>query len=146
MYSASNRDAFADIVSMASSIISASQVPDPSETGLFDAPPRPRMRNYRYLGGNYTYVAWSREINYPCLSFNSSAFEFGDNTTALYQVGVLLDPLSETAQKWSPLMEVSNRLTQHMELFLMSIQWLRTLPDVFVDLHINPAQYTEVGT
>lgn len=41
---------------MASSVLSASQVPDPSEAGLFDVPPRPRQRNYRHMGGKYTYV------------------------------------------------------------------------------------------
>lgn len=33
-------------------------------------------------------------------------FEFGDEATAMFQVAVLLDPLSEAAQKWSTLMEV----------------------------------------
>lgn len=53
-----NRVKFAHIVSMASGIVAASQVPDPSETGLFDAPQRPRLRNYRLMDGNYTYVPW----------------------------------------------------------------------------------------
>ena len=35
-----------------------------------------------------------------------SAFSIGDNTTALYHFGVLVDPLSEVAQKWSSLFEV----------------------------------------
>jgi len=33
-------------------------------------------------------------------------FEFGDNSTALYHVAVIMDPLSETAQRWSSLLEV----------------------------------------
>ncbi len=39
------------------------------------------------------------------------AFSIGDNTTALYHFGVLVDPLSEAAQKWSSLFEVSTLLT-----------------------------------
>lgn len=35
-------------------------------------------------------------------------FELGDNSTALYNVGVIIDPLSETAQKWSSLLHVSS--------------------------------------
>jgi hypothetical protein len=34
------------------------------------------------------------------------SFEVGDNSTALYHVAVILDPLSETAQRWSSLLEV----------------------------------------
>ena len=33
-------------------------------------------------------------------------FEIGDNSTALYNVAVVMDPLSETAQKWSSLLQV----------------------------------------
>lgn len=51
-----DRNTYAHLVSMASSVLSASQVPDPSEAGLFDAPPRPRQRNYRLMGGKYSYV------------------------------------------------------------------------------------------
>jgi len=52
----SPRDTFADLVSTASYVVSASQVPDPSEAGMFDAPTRPRVRNYRILDGAYTYA------------------------------------------------------------------------------------------
>lgn len=37
-----------------------------------------------------------------------SAFNSGNNSTALYHVGVIVDPLSETAQKWSSVIEVGN--------------------------------------
>lgn len=36
-----------------------------------------------------------------------SKFEFGDNSTALYHLAVVVDPLSETAQKWSGILKVS---------------------------------------
>ncbi|KAI3613174.1 glycoprotein glucosyltransferase [Moniliophthora roreri] len=97
------------VISMTSSFIAAIQLPDPSEVGLFETSQRPRQRTYRSLEGTY------------------SCFEFGDNTTALYQIGVLLDPLSETAQKWSSLLD-----------------WLSNVPNVYIEVHLNPAQYTEV--
>ena len=36
----------------------------------------------------------------------SRSFSIGDNTTALYHFGVLVDPISEAAQKWTSLFEV----------------------------------------
>ena len=33
-------------------------------------------------------------------------FEFGDSERAAFHIGVVLDPVSETAQKWSALLEV----------------------------------------
>jgi len=39
---------------MASSVISSIQIPDPSESGLFDTPYRPRNRNYRILEADHT--------------------------------------------------------------------------------------------
>jgi UDP-glucose:glycoprotein glucosyltransferase len=48
------RTALAGLVSMSTSVISAIQLPDPSESGLFDAPQRPRTRNYQVLGNKHT--------------------------------------------------------------------------------------------
>ncbi|KAK7047284.1 killer toxin resistant protein [Paramarasmius palmivorus] len=104
-----DRTSLAHVISMTSSFIAAIQLPDPSEVGLFERSQRPRQRNYRTLEGKYT------------------CFEFGDNSTALYQIGVLLDPLSETAQKWSSLMD-----------------WLSNIPDIHIEVHLNPAPYTDV--
>ncbi|KAJ4470665.1 glycosyltransferase family 24 protein [Lentinula edodes] len=104
-----DRATIAYTVSMASSIISAIQVPDPSEVGLFDAPRRPRNRNYQTLETKHT------------------LFEVGDNSTALYQVAVIVDPLSETAQKWSSL-----------------LQWISHIPDTYLEIRLNPTQYGEV--
>ncbi|THG96572.1 hypothetical protein EW026_g5286 [Hermanssonia centrifuga] len=100
---------YADFVSSVSSVISSIHLPDPSESGLFNAPIKPRRRNYQLLAGEYT------------------KFEYGDNSTAFFHVGILLDPLSEAAQKWSSLLE-----------------WLLDDPAVFVELHINPARYKEM--
>ncbi|EKM75357.1 hypothetical protein AGABI1DRAFT_46617 [Agaricus bisporus var. burnettii JB137-S8] len=100
---------YANLVSMLTSTIGASQQPDPSEVGLFDTPPRPRSRNYQILDSEYT------------------AIKIGNNETALYHVAVVMDPLSLLAQKWSSL-----------------LQWLSTVPDVFVEIHMNPGRYTEM--
>ena len=50
------REDLAEFVSIASSIVSSIQQPDPSEAGLFNAPQRPRLRNYQMLSGAYTYA------------------------------------------------------------------------------------------
>jgi UDP-glucose:glycoprotein glucosyltransferase len=47
-------ESYADIVSVAASVISAIQQPDPSEFSLLDTPPRPRQRPYRKLEAEYT--------------------------------------------------------------------------------------------
>lgn len=102
--------AYANLVSVASSIIYADQQPDPSEAGLFDSAPRARNSNYRLLSGSYT------------------KFEFGDRENALTHLVLLLDPLSEGAQKWIAILE------KHEELF----------PEVYFELYLNPAQHSEI--
>ena len=93
---------------MASSVISSVQLPDPSEQGLFNTNQRPRQRNYRQLSGNYTYDSVSFLKRFaPLISFLYSSFSFGNPETASYHFGVLVDPLSEAAQKWSVYLEVS---------------------------------------
>ncbi|KAH7886870.1 glycosyltransferase family 24 protein [Phlebopus sp. FC_14] len=100
----------ANLVSMASSIVYADQQPDSSEAGLFDTPPRPRTCNYRLLSGDYI------------------KFEFGDKSTAQSHVALLMDPLSEPAQRWSTILE------RHLDLF----------PGLFFELYFNPTQYSEI--
>jgi UDP-glucose:glycoprotein glucosyltransferase len=102
--------AYANLVSVASSIIYADQQPDPSEAGLFDSAPRARTSSYRLLSGSYT------------------KFEFGDRENALTHLVLLLDPLSEGAQKWIAILE------KHEELF----------PEVYFELYLNPAQHSEI--
>ena len=96
----------ADAVGMASSVVSSSQLPDPSQTGLFDAPLRPRQRSFQLLS-EHTYagiIPMSFLLSLILIVFRR--FEFGNNLTALYRIAVLLDPLSGTAQKWSSILEV----------------------------------------
>lgn len=95
---------------MTSSVLAKIQQPDPSESGLFDSPPKPRHRNYNILASEYT------------------AFEFGNNKTALYHIAAIVDPLSEDGQKWSSL-----------------FKWLSNVPDVFIKIYLNPGPYTNVS-
>lgn len=57
-----------------------------------------------------------------------SRFTFGESSTAIFNFGVILDPLSESAQKWSSL-----------------LLWLLNVPGVSVDLRVHPNMYTEVS-
>ncbi|EGO03944.1 glycosyltransferase family 24 protein [Serpula lacrymans var. lacrymans S7.3] len=100
---------YAHLVSTSSSLISAIQLPDPSEAGLFDTAPKPRSRKYKLLDGNYT------------------SFEIGNADDALYHVAAVVDPLSETAQKWTSLLE-----------------WLVEFPGVYLELYLNPSQHSEI--
>ncbi|KAG5641244.1 hypothetical protein DXG03_005668 [Asterophora parasitica] len=82
-----DRATYSHLISMASSVVEAVQLPDPSEFTLFQAPQRPRQRQYELLDSEYT------------------AFEAGDKSTALYHIAVILDPLSVSGQKWSSLLQ-----------------------------------------
>ncbi|EIW54691.1 glycosyltransferase family 24 protein [Trametes versicolor FP-101664 SS1] len=99
----------AEIISIVSSVLSSIQQPDPSEAGLFDAPQKPRLRNYRRLTGEYT------------------AFTIGDEETALFQIGAIINPLGQEAQKWTSLLE-----------------WLSGMPGVYIEVHVNPMRHTEI--
>jgi len=64
----------------------------------------------------------------PVVDHLPSRFVFGDRSTAIFNFGVILDPLSESAQKWSSL-----------------LLWLLNVPGVSVDLRIHPKSYGEVS-
>jgi UDP-glucose:glycoprotein glucosyltransferase len=49
-----DRDTYADIVAMATSVISTTQLPDPDQSALMNAQPRFRRRGYLLLDGNHT--------------------------------------------------------------------------------------------
>ncbi|KAJ7057937.1 UDP-glucose:glycoprotein glucosyltransferase-domain-containing protein [Mycena amicta] len=104
-----DRASSANLISMATSVLGALQAPEPGGGGIFDPPKRPRHRNYQLLDGEY------------------SSFQYGDNTTALYQIAVLVDPLSEYGQKWSSLLE-----------------WISHIPDIFIKVYTNPAPHEEI--
>ncbi|KAL1746758.1 glycosyltransferase family 24 protein [Schizophyllum fasciatum] len=104
-----DRASVAELLSTASSVVASLQIPDPSEVGLYQAPTSPRLRNYNLLKGAHI------------------SFEFGDNSTALYQLAVVVDPLSEAAQKWAPL-----------------LAWLANVPDIYIQVYLNPAPLKEL--
>ncbi|KAF9461692.1 glycosyltransferase family 24 protein, partial [Collybia nuda] len=104
-----DRMSYADLIWIASSVVSSLQLPDPSEFSLLDAPQRPRQRQYRLLSSEYT------------------SFEMGDDSTALYHIAVLIDPLSETTQRWSSI-----------------LNWLSNIPGMFIKVYINPARHKEI--
>jgi hypothetical protein len=101
-----SRASFADLVSMSSSIVWSIQLPDHSESGLFDTPTKPRQRSYQLLADNHMFVICVILVQLTQIPFLCSAFEFGDDSKALYRIVVLLDPLSEAAQKWPSLVKV----------------------------------------
>ncbi|KAJ7078310.1 glycosyltransferase family 24 protein [Mycena belliarum] len=105
----SDRATSADLISGCTSLLAAISAPEPNGGGIFDAPKRPRQRSYQLLDDQY------------------STFEFGDNTTALYQIAVLIDPVSEMAQKWASLLE-----------------WLSHIPDMYIKVYTNPALQKEI--
>ncbi|KAJ7136717.1 glycosyltransferase family 24 protein [Mycena epipterygia] len=105
----SDRATSANLISMCTSVLAAMQAPEANGGGIFDAPKRPRQRNYQLLEDQY------------------SSFQYGDNSTALYQIAVLIDPVSEMAQKWSSLLE-----------------WLSHIPDIYIKVYTNPASHQEI--
>ncbi|KAJ7264047.1 glycosyltransferase family 24 protein [Mycena haematopus] len=104
-----DRASSAHLISTASSVLAALYAPEANGGGIFDAPKRPRQRNYEVLEDQY------------------STFQFGDNSTALYHIAVILDPVSEIGQRWSSLLE-----------------WLSHIPDMFIKVYTNPAAHEEI--
>ncbi|KAJ7608670.1 UDP-glucose:glycoprotein glucosyltransferase-domain-containing protein [Roridomyces roridus] len=104
-----DRASSATLISMATSVLAALQAPEPNGGGIFDAPKRPRNRNYLMLDDQY------------------SSFKYGDNTTALYHIAVIVDPVSEMAQKWSSLLE-----------------WIAHIPDMYIKVYTNPLAHQEI--
>ncbi|KAM6503198.1 glycosyltransferase family 24 protein [Amanita muscaria] len=104
-----DRVAYADLVSLTASVLGVMQMPDPSDVGMHDATPKPRRRNYLALERNLT------------------MFTHGDSSAAMYHVVFVLNPLSETAQKWSSM-----------------IKWLTEMPEVYIEVHLNPNKQAEI--
>ncbi|KAG9290801.1 hypothetical protein G9A89_011764 [Geosiphon pyriformis] len=82
---------YSDFVAKASSIISASTVSD-SPPGLMDTEEVKRDRPYLEMQGEY------------------SRIEIGDIDSALYQIGAIIDPVSEVAQKWSTILQTLSKI------------------------------------
>lgn len=104
------RTAYTELVTMVSSVVASAFVPDPSEQGLRSAPPPKRDRFYADLPANHRYAHSPFPDIGNCVDLGiKSAFEIGDLDTALFQIGVVLNPLSVAAQKWSSILSVSER-------------------------------------
>ncbi|KAM0749302.1 hypothetical protein T439DRAFT_327029 [Meredithblackwellia eburnea MCA 4105] len=90
---------------LATSIVSEAYLPDPA-AGMFTAATVERSLEYRQLYSEHT-------------SYFGPNFE-----KAVYEVAVVIDPLTELAQKWAPLIET-----------------LAKMPTVFLRLHLNPQRH-----
>ncbi|KAH7098875.1 UDP-glucose:glycoprotein glucosyltransferase-domain-containing protein [Auriculariales sp. MPI-PUGE-AT-0066] len=93
-----------DNVVTISSVLGALQIPDPTSAGLFQQQPQPRSKIYRdFLQGEH------------------SSFKIGDSTKAIFNFAMIVDPISETAQKRVDLLE-----------------WLASTPYAHVEVYMNP--------
>ncbi|GAA5899753.1 Kre5p [Sporobolomyces salmoneus] len=98
------------IYNLASSIVQQAYLPDPT-TGLFGGAPTERRRDYMCLEGNHSSVV--------------SANDRG----ALYEIAVVVDPATELAQRWAPIIETLASLdTVHLRLYLNPTFGLAELP------------------
>jgi hypothetical protein len=89
-----------------SSVVSSLQVEDPSQLGIFNKGLVLRNQNYKLMDSQYTYVIRDPHGLINRLRFSISSFTIGDNVTALLHFAVILDPLSEQAQRYTSLFEV----------------------------------------
>ncbi|KDQ07300.1 glycosyltransferase family 24 protein [Botryobasidium botryosum FD-172 SS1] len=105
IFSNTERNTFAHIVSTASSIINSASL------GSADQKVVARKRQYLSFTRDYT------------------SFEIGEKPYALFQIAALIDPVSESAQKWAPL-----------------LKWLSSIEEeVHVHVTLNPAMgHTEL--
>ncbi|GAA5860419.1 hypothetical protein JCM1840_000253 [Sporobolomyces johnsonii] len=90
------------LFNLASSIVQAAYLPD-SAAGIFGTGTVERRRDYMALHGNH------------------SAFTNGNLRGALYEIAVVVDPATELAQRWAPI-----------------IQTLASLETVHLDVYLNP--------
>ncbi|GES84353.1 UDP-glucose:Glyco protein glucosyltransferase-domain-containing protein [Rhizophagus clarus] len=86
-----NRSNYSDFISKATSIIATSMISD-VPLGLF--------------GGQDL----KRDLSFKKLKSEHSKIVIGDTEAALYKISVLIDPLSETAQKWSTILEILSQI------------------------------------
>ncbi|KAL1916354.1 uncharacterized protein VTP21DRAFT_5971 [Calcarisporiella thermophila] len=100
----------ADFIAEISSIVMAAGIED-RPVGLFEEAKEGRKRPYTV----------ARDAH--------SAFSVGDLDNAWFQVAVLIDPLSETAQKWATLLMTLSRIEGvHIQVFLNPNPALTELP------------------
>ncbi|KZT37012.1 glycosyltransferase family 24 protein [Sistotremastrum suecicum HHB10207 ss-3] len=104
-----DRSAYAELATSISSLLAAIHVPDPAAEGILNTPRRVRSRPFLNLDGNLT------------------SFSVGQSENSFYEIVLLLDPLSETGQKWSSI-----------------LTWLAGIESVFLKVYMNPSQNAEI--
>ncbi|KAG8628649.1 hypothetical protein KVT40_002514 [Elsinoe batatas] len=93
-----------------SNLVALSQASDVPE-GIFESPPAARMSIYDQLKGDFTGIT------------------LGDPSTASVQVVVAIDPASESAQTWLPVVKVLSEMAGvHVRIFLNPKERIEDLP------------------
>ncbi|KAG0163854.1 hypothetical protein DFQ28_011083 [Apophysomyces sp. BC1034] len=100
------KELLADVVMQSALLINADKESRPKT--VFDSETQTRMRNYKSMKSNLTKVVT------------------GNQDDAFLEIGVIVDPLSETAQKWSVLLER-----------------LSTIDGVYIEMYLNPDTHLE---
>lgn len=77
----------------------------------------------------YEQDAVARTSDFDMLQFNHTAIEVGEAKTALIQIVAAIDPASETAQRYIPILKVLSELNGvYLKLFLNPVDRLKELP------------------
>ncbi|GAA5851194.1 hypothetical protein JCM8547_004161 [Rhodosporidiobolus lusitaniae] len=116
------------LINIASSVVGTASLPDPS-SGIFGAGSTERRRDYLSLLGNHSAV------------FDKS--ERG----AFYEIAVVVDPATELAQRWAPILETLSSLAlAHVHVYLNPTFHLDEIPiKRFYEFSFSPAlQFDEL--
>ncbi|GJN89390.1 hypothetical protein Rhopal_002370-T1 [Rhodotorula paludigena] len=104
------RSSISHVYNVATSIVGFAHLPDPT-AGMFGSPVVERSREYDILATNHTGVAGTGERG------------------ALFEIAVVVDPATELAQRWAPIIRTLNNLnTTYVRLFLNPSLHLTEVP------------------
>ncbi|GAA6027206.1 hypothetical protein JCM8097_002483 [Rhodosporidiobolus ruineniae] len=104
------RSQLSHLIEVASSIVGLASLPDPA-AGMFGGGPAERRRDYMHLTGNHSAIIDKHE------------------TGAFYEIAVVVDPATETAQRWAPIIETLSMLVfVHVRLYLNPAFHLDDIP------------------
>jgi hypothetical protein len=67
----------------------------------------------------------------------------GTESTSMFHIAIVVDPLSETAQKWSSLLKVRAAWADTPVLFLIILQWLSSFDSVYMEIYLIADQTRE---
>ncbi|GAA6009058.1 hypothetical protein JCM11491_005730 [Sporobolomyces phaffii] len=117
------------IYNLASSIVQQAYLPDPT-IGLFGGASTERRRDYMGLEGDYSTIVSSSDRD------------------ALFEIAVVVDPATELAQRWAPIIETLASLeTVHLRLYLNPSFELKELPiKRFYRYSFNPSLQFDATT